>query len=767
MNEDREKQLAEALADLLDRSASRGALPRGDSGALCSELAPELDALAEIDRVLEPAGALPERLSGHRIIEEIGCGGMGRVFLAVDDALGRKVAIKTLAGRYAEEKALQARFMAEARAMARLNHPHIARIYSLGPSGESPHFVMEYVEGSPLTKAGLRLTFEQRAELILKVALAVHFLHGQGILHRDLKPANILVGPDLEPKLLDFGLALDVGEHDRLSRAGEIVGTPEYLSPEQAAGAASTDARSDVFSLGAVLYELLTGEPPFRGDGLQGLLRSIREDEPVLPRRRAPGIPRDLQNICLKAMEKDPAHRYASAGEFASDLRRFLAREAVLAEPGAYRRLIAEKVAQHLGDLENWRHDQVVSDFEYDGIRKRYERLLDREDAWIMEARRLTTPQVTLYLGAWILAVGTAFLTFFRYPTLSGAPAVLTAWAAAVPVGWIGVRNWRREYYRVSVAYLLAFCMLAPLAVLVTLEEAHLFAGLTLGQARLELSHRLQLAKEATNAQFWWAILTGVPVCAWLRRFTRAPVFSLGLAVALAMLSLATLLRMGMIGWLEDDPGRFYFHLIPCAVLFTAAGFALERRGLRDDSRYFYPFGVAFTWAALSGVAAFHEPYASWLKRAAPWTRGQVEYLFIVNAGIYFVLDRLCDRTPSAQVRVVGKSFRFVIPGHVMTSLLLLGLSARTPREAHLLEWLLPAAACVFVFASIPRQMKNFFVTGLLFFAIGVFRLQQEVFRDHAVWPLILLVTGITLMVAAANYAPLKVGIARFWKFSR
>jgi predicted Ser/Thr protein kinase len=767
MDEDREKQLAEAFADLIDGRAARAGAPGESSGALSSELAPELDTLAEIDRALEPADALPARLSGHRILEEIGSGGMGRVFLAVDDALGRKVAIKTLGARYAGDDALRARFMVEARAMARLNHPHIARIYSLGPSGEAPHFVMEFVEGAPLTEAAARLTFEQKAELMLEVTLAVQFLHGQGILHRDLKPANILVGPGLEPKLLDFGLALELQEHERLSRAGEVVGTPEYLSPEQAAGAEELGPRSDVFSLGAVLYELLTGEPPFRGNGLQALLRAIREDEPVLPRRRVPGIPRDLQNICLKALEKDPAHRYASAGEMAADLRRFLAHEAVLAEPGAYRRLITEKVAQHLEDLENWRHDQVVSDSEYDGIRKRYERLLEREDAWIMEARRLTTPQVTLYLGAWVLAVGTTFLTFFRYPALSGLPAALTAWTAAVLVGWIGIRNWRSEYYRVSVAYLLAFCLLAPVAVLVTLEEAHLFTGLTMGQPRLELWHRLELAKEATNAQFWWAILAGLPVCAWMRRFTHAPVFSLALAVTLAMLSMATLLRMGMIGWLENDPGRFYFHLVPCAALFMAAGLALERRSMRDDSRYFYPFAVAFTWAALSGVAATHAPYAAWLKSVAPWTRGQVEYLFMLNAGIYFFLDRLCERAGSAQVRMVGKSFRFVIPGHVMTSLLLLGLNAKTPREAHVLEWLLPAVACFFVFGSIPRQMKNFFASGLLFFAIGVFRLQQDVFHDRAALPLILLVTGITLMMAAANYARLKVGLARFLKISR
>ncbi len=760
--EEREQRLAEALADVLDVRVTPG-----KTTELFPELNPELAALAEIDRVLDPPLPLPDRLSGHKIVGEIGSGGMGRVLLAMDEALGRKVAIKTLAPRYAEEPALRTRFMAEARAMARLNHPHIARIYSLGPGDEPPHFIMEYVEGVPLTKASASLTFHQKAELLLKVALAAQFLHAQGIIHRDLKPGNILAGADLEPKLLDFGLALDLGERERLSIAGEIAGTPEYLSPEQAAGAQQLDARSDVFSLGAVLYEMLTGDPPFVGDTMSDLLRRIREEDPVLPRRRMTAVPRDLQSICLKALEKDPAQRYASAAEMADDLRRFLANEAVLAEPAAYARLISGKVAQHLRDLEGWRRDQIVSDVEYDGIRKRYEQLLEREDAWIMAARRLTLPQVTLYLGAWILAVGAAFLTCFRYPALSGAPAVLTAWTTTAPLGWIGIRNWRREHFRIAVAYLLAFCVVAVIAVLVTLEEAHLFTGLTLGQANLELSHRLEFAKEATNAQIWWAILAGLPVCWWMRRFTRAPVFSLLLAVLAALFALATLLRMGMIDWLDHDPGRFYFHLIPCALLFMAAGFVLERFRLTDDSRYFYPFAVAFTWAALSGVAAFHEPYAHWLNSFAPFTHGKVEYLFIINAGIYLVLDRICDWTPSAQVRMVGKSFRFVIPGHVMTSLLILGLMSKSETEARVFEWLLPAAACVFVFASIPRQMKNFFATGLFFFAVGVYRLQEKVFQNQALWPLLLLGSGLGLMVLAVHYAPLKVRVARILKFVR
>jgi serine/threonine-protein kinase len=753
--EEREKELAEALADVLD----------GKPQSVPPELAPELAALGEIDRAIAPSAPLPERLSGHKIAGEIASGGMGRVLLGVDEALGRTVAIKTLGERWAGNPSVRARFMAEARATAKLNHPNIVRIYSLGPAGEPPHFVMEYVEGAPITHAAARLSFEQRAELVRKVALAVEFLHERGILHRDLKPGNILMGADLEPKLVDFGLALDLGAEQRLSRAGDVAGTPGYLSPEQAAGLPQLDARSDVFSLGAVLYELLTGQPPFQGGTARDLLRRIREEDPALPRRIDPAIPRDLQNICLKALEKEPARRYGSAREMADDLRRYLAGEAVLAEPAAYARLMSETVGRHLRDLDTWRGEQIISEEEHGGIRKRYERLLEREDAWIMAARRLTLPQVSLYLGAWILAVGAALVAFFPYGLLRGAPEVLAVWAAAAPTAWIGVRTWRRGNYRVAIAYLLAFCLLAPVAVLVTFEELRLFAGLTRGDTALELFYRLDAAKKATNAQLWWSLAAGLPVCWAMRRFTRAPVFSLMFAAMAALLYLATLLRMGMLDCLDRDPGRFFFRLIPGAVLFLVAGYVFERFRKPDDSRYFYPFGVAFTWAALSGLAGFHKPYSDWIQRLAPWTRGQEEYLFLINAAIYFALDRLADRFQSEQVRMVGRSFRFVIAGHVLISLWLLGLNSSSPAaEQHLFEWLLVAAAAAFVFAGIPRQMKNFFVSGMLFLAIGIYRVQQEVFPGRAFWPVSLVVAGLALMLAATNYAALRVALGRVRK---
>src|SRR6516165_3265855 len=185
--------------------------------------------------------------------------GMGRVLLAQDEGLNRKIAVKVLSARLRQETSIRTRFMEEARALAQISHPSIVTIYSLGSSEEIPHFVMEYVDGVDLFTATRALTIEQRAGLMRKVVMAVDVLHQHHIIHRDLKPANILVGADLQPKLLDFGLARHVQSRDHLTLFGEMLGTPSYFSPEQTTFARELDARSDIFSLGTILYEVLTG----------------------------------------------------------------------------------------------------------------------------------------------------------------------------------------------------------------------------------------------------------------------------------------------------------------------------------------------------------------------------------------------------------------------------------------------------------------------------------------------------------------------------
>jgi predicted Ser/Thr protein kinase len=792
----REELLAAALAEFLDQQANEESISLTaflqNHPDLEADLRLALAAVSEMDQAtaagepavatLEPAAlparqaepTLPETLSGLRVMAEIGTGGMGRVLLAEDARLGRKVAIKTLHPRYAGNVDLRERFMREARAMAAINHSGIVRIYNLGPDNEPPHFVMEYVEGAPLTEAARALTFAQKAELLHQVLLAVAFLHEHRIIHRDLKPGNILVGHDLAPKLLDFGLALETrAPEPRLTHAGQIVGTPDYLSPEQVA-AAPLDARSDIFSLGILFYELLTGELPFQAAGISEQMRAICEQDPILPRRVNAGVPAELQNICLKALEKDPALRYSSAREMAADIERFLAGEPVTAIPASYSRMVAGKIEQHLRELEGWKTDGILNQSEHDALGKAYRRLSEREDAWILETRRLSLQQVTLYLGGWLLVVGAALLVLMRYPALHGITAVLLAGAASLLTGGIGLRLWKRGQHRLAIAFLLAFCLLLPVTLLVGMGEYGIFAAATRGREDLELFSKVPDFHRTSNAQLWWAILLSLPVYWSLRLFTGSSVFSLVLAVFAALWSPVWLLRMGLLEWLDKDPGRPYFYLVPWAIAFLAAALTVERLRRPDDSRYIYPFFVLFAYVALSGLAAFHQPYANWLKSVAPWTRGQQEYLFLLSAGIYLVLQTIFEIPSSSQLRAVARAFRFVIPGHVLIPLLLLGIAA-TDRwhdlpgaldrrfEARLFEILLPIAAAVFVFASIPKQMKNFFASGLVFLAIGIVRMQQDLFNQRALWPTCLLAAGLILMLAASRYSPLKMGLARLW----
>ncbi len=524
--------------------------------------------------------------------------------------------------------------------------------------------------------------------------------------------------------------------------------------------------------MGIVLYELLTGALPFRGETLNEQIQNICGQDPPLPRRINPSVPGDLQNICLKALEKNPADRYKSARDMTSDLERFFAGEPVLASPTSYSRLMAGKIEQHLRELSGWRQDRILSNYEFDAFRKLYDRLIDREDAWIMEVRRLTLSQVSLYLGAWILVVGASLTVLFHYPSLAGTPAVIAVAATCISTCILGIRNWKLGQSRIALAFLLAFCLLLPSTFLLAMNEYGWFTRLTQGREELEFLRRYFSFERATNAQLWWAILLCLPAYFWLRRFTRASVFSLVMAVMTAQLALVLLLRMGMLEWLEKDPGKAYFHLIPIALFFFGVGFWIERLRCTSDSRYFYPFAVVFTYAAMSGVAAFHKPYAQWLKRMVPWTRGQVEYLFIINALIYLLLQFFCERFSSAQLRSVAKAFRFVVAGHVLLPLLLLGIAATdlwngSPdnlglrREARTFEVILPLVAGLFAFSSIPKQMKNYFATGLIFLAIGIIRLQQDYFEDKAAWPLSLLLLGLILMLAAANYTPLKILLTR------
>src|SRR5216110_2923384 len=273
-------------------------------------------------------------LGDYELLEEIGRGGQGVVFRARQKSLNRTVALKVISlGQWASKAHLK-RFRLEAEAAARLEHPGIVPIHEVGERDGSCYFSMKFVEGGQLDEVVRRapMSIRQAAELIAKVARTVHYAHQHEILHRDIKPGNILLDGKGEPHLTDFGLARLVESESTVTRTLEVLGTPSYMAPEQAVGNnARISSATDVYGVGAVLYQLLTGQPPFAGGTTYETIKLLLDTEPRQPRLWNPKLDRDLSTICLKCLEKDPQRRYSSALALAEDLERWLKHEPIQA----------------------------------------------------------------------------------------------------------------------------------------------------------------------------------------------------------------------------------------------------------------------------------------------------------------------------------------------------------------------------------------------------------------------------------------------------
>ncbi len=433
MSEDaaaREQRLANLLAELTDAVCCGDAV---DFEAVCSEhpdLADELRKLWGAVLVTDATGVandqspiaagdddlsgrwrrltLPTIIGDYELQEEVGRGGMGVVFRARQISLDREVAVKMiLRGRLASDADFR-RFLEEAAATARLKHANIIPVYEVGDIEGRPFFSMQFVEGETLAEriASGPMPPREAARLIAEVARAVDFAHGQGILHRDLKPSNIMITPDGTPVVMDFGLAKRVGTDIDMTRSGMVVGTPAYMSPEQAGGRRSmVGPASDVYSLGCLLYFALIGRPPFVAQSPMELVMLVIEQDPTPPRALRPTIDRDLEMIVVRCLQKPVDLRYESAGAFAEDLEAYLADERVSARSGRFSQVIARvfRETHHAQVLENWGllwmwHSLVL--------------LVACLLTWQMDYWGVT--RRTIYASVWIIGLGAWATVFWK-----------------------------------------------------------------------------------------------------------------------------------------------------------------------------------------------------------------------------------------------------------------------------------------------------------------------------------------------------------------
>lgn len=443
----RDRQLAELLAAMAEQfrhgqAPDVEALVR-DHPELADEL-PGLWATAQIVEELADTAATggtdavsheleppPAFIGECELLEELGRGGMGMVYRARQHGLNRLVALKILLHASAASPLEVARFRAEASAMAQLDHPHIIPVYAVGDHEGQPYFIMRLGEGPTLARrlADGPLPPREAASILAPICRAVEYAHQRGVLHRDLKPSNILTDRDGQPLVADFGLAKWIGAEASLTSPGAVVGTPSYMAPEQAAGAhGRIGSCSDVYSLGAILYQMLTGRPPFQAATAIETVFLVLEQEPVPPQLLNPTTDRDLELIALKCLQKPADLRYATAAALADDLEAYLAGEPVSVRSGRFGAIVSRALSEthHAAILENWGllwiwHSIVL--------------LVLCLVTNLLQERGLTSPLP--YLLIWIVGLGTWAAIFWSLRRRSGPVTfverqIAHVWAASM-----------------------------------------------------------------------------------------------------------------------------------------------------------------------------------------------------------------------------------------------------------------------------------------------------------------------------------------------
>lgn len=683
--------------------------------------------------------------TAYRVIKKAGQGATGDVFQAVDTILDRPAAIKYLHTKMNQEGVAQQRWQ-EARLLGQLNHPNIAQIYQIGEKEGTRFIVMEWVDGEPLTDAWKHKSIPQRLGLYVQVLDAVAAAHKRGIVHRDIKPSNILVSMDSRVKVLDFGIAIDMQFEERLE-PNFYRGTPAFSAPEQISAPAHISPATDVFALGVLLYLLLTDELPFPQSDPQALFEAIQTVHPELPNAIQDKIPIVLQNICLKALEKNPSRRYQNAQELSNDIHRYLRGEKVWSRPSFLMDKIQQEVFYHRQKLRVWYDNQLITEKEFDKLEHIYQCVIEPPDASIIEARTLSLSQVCLYLGGWITVLGSFVLFYKIWEDISvywrPAPAI----AATGLIILFGIAMHRRQENRLSVGFFATANLLIPITLLLTLGQWQILSAASFPWGTETVYNELSQAESyliVGNLQLYASAICWLIFSCIFLRLTRSSIFVLfSIASFLTWLSVCFIVA-GMEDWTDDIiAGRYLY----AGVGMFVVGVILDRRRYTHYASWLCIAGLIFIIVPLT-VIAQSKTLFGWLTGHSLGL-GHVEdkaFSFIVNGIIYLILAKVCRLQGTILQRRLSQLLNWLGPLHILTPLRILDDGTDSESRQLVYRILLPIASVGFVLSSVTRQMKSFFFTGLGGIAAAVHKLTIEYLDQYFAWPISLIALGITCM---------------------
>ena len=697
-----------------------------------------------------PAGAIgaagePPSFEGFRTVERIGAGGAGEVYKLEDLRLGRVVAAKVLRGDRGLSATFQD-FLQEARALALFNDRRIVQIYEFRADADPPVIIMELVEGFELGRVAPSLELRQRAKILLSVCEALDHAHSLGIQHRDLKPSNIMLDVALEPRILDFGIA--GGDPAR----GHLRGTLPYLAPEQLDPARPIDTRTDVYALGVIGYEILSGARPFDGLSDDALVATIRAGRPRLPVEIEPSVPEPLQAVVLKAMEADPAARYQSAREMGEDLRRYLDGRPVLARPTAYASALVARVTPHLEQIQEWLRLKLIYPHEAARLGRAYRQLEAREDDWIVGSRVLSFSQIALYLGAFFLVAGSLF--YFAADRVYGVIEGLWRPFLVLGLPMVGLNAaahllYRREHKAVAIAFYLGGVGLLPLFLLILFHEANLWrvAADTPGQIFLDGSVSNQQLQLTTLAAGAW--------CAWLAWRTRTVALSSVSTLAALLVTLALLGDVGLRGWVDEARfDRLGLHLAPLVAAYAAAAWALDRSGRPWFGRPLY-VGAAALLVVVLELVALDGRLFGYLGVTLTGLQGpgvsdptlvDTATAMTLNGLVFYAVASALERRGSETMQVASAMLFTIAPFAVLEPL---GYLAHTGEYSLGVDWFYLVLAVGIAVLSHARQRKAFYYAGLVNSSWALWLIAgHNAWFDQPRWAIALVAVGLAALAA-------------------